>query len=228
MQPKSKLFVPRHYEPPDHDQDKNPYSQIASNKTPPPSPVISSLPTWDPSSQTPMVIPEPNMEPIQHLVTQRSNIQHPLLDPQFVGKKLRVVVHGGSFKGKEITVAVALLDGWLSIRHNNYKTSESISPEWVFPKHPNPMCDNGLLIVIHGEHFGKYVRLIYHQYENDKPKIILAMINKVEDAVNRLAGEQFELDPDRICVSFKTKEEKQQNDMLMTTLREEAQKTWAK
>jgi hypothetical protein len=54
------------------------------------------------------------------------------------------------------------------------------------------------------------------------------MINKVEDAANRLAGEQFELDPDRICVSFKTKEEKQQNDMLMTTLREEAQKTWAK
>jgi len=40
---------------------------------------------------------------------------------------------------------------------NKYKTSEFLSPECVCIKHPNPKRDNGLLVVIQGEHCGKHV-----------------------------------------------------------------------
>jgi len=69
-----------------------------------------------------------------------------------------VVANGGNFKQKEIMVSIALISGQLSIRHNKYKTSESLSPEWVSLKHPNPKHDNGLLVVIQGKHCGKHVR----------------------------------------------------------------------
>jgi len=68
-----------------------------------------------------------------------------------------VVANGRNFKKKEIVVSIALISGQLSIRHNKYKTSESLSPEWVSLKHPNPTHDNGLLVVIQGEHCGKHV-----------------------------------------------------------------------
>jgi hypothetical protein len=58
--------------------------------------------------------------------------------------------------------------------------------------------------------------------------MILAIVNRMEGTVNRLAGEQLELDPGQLCVSFETMDERKQNDMLMTALREEVRKTCAK
>ena len=128
-------------------------AQLFGSGTPMPNSPISSSPTWDLSSWTPMVTPELHIEPVLPSITQHSCIQHPLLDPQLVGKKLKVVATGGSFKEKDILVDVVLMGEQLSIQHTNYKTSEFLSPKWIFPKHSNPTHDNGLLIVIHGEHW---------------------------------------------------------------------------
>ena len=97
-----------------------------------------------------------------------------------------------------------------------------------FPQHPNPKRDNGLLVVIQGEHCGKHVRRIHHRYLDEQIKIIVAVVNRMEGAADRLTGEQLELDADQLCVSFETTDKKKQNDMLMTALREEARKTRAK
>ena len=132
--------------------------------TPLPTSVISSSPAWDPSSRTPIATPEldsrPSNELVHHSVTQHPCIQHPLLDPRLVGKKLTVVATGASFQGKEITVDIVLVGNQLSIRYTHYRTSQSLSPELVSAKHPNPLRDNGLLVVIQGAHCGKYVRRI--------------------------------------------------------------------
>jgi hypothetical protein len=201
--------------------------------TPLPDSVISLSPAWDPSSRTPVATPEldivgPNVELGQQPVTQRSRVVHPLLDPRLVGKQLRVVADGGDFKQKEIVVVIALVGGQLSIRHNKYKTSEALSPEWVSLKHPNPKRDNGLLVVIQGEHCGKHIRRIHHRLENKQIKMILAVVNRMEGTADRLAGEQLELDPGQLCVSLETTDERKQNDTLMTALREEARKIRAK
>jgi len=116
--------------------------------------------------------------------------------------------------------SLALVDGQLSLRHKAYNTSQFLSPDWVSPKHPNPTRDNGLLVVIKGEHCGKHVRRIHHQYENGDPIILLAVVKKNEDAANTLTGEQLQLDPGHLCIGAETKEEKRHNESLMTMFRE--------
>jgi hypothetical protein len=73
---------------------------------------------------------------------------------------------GGEHKDKEVAVTITQVSGQLSIRFSHYKTSGFLPPEQVTPKHPNPMCNNGLLVVIEGEHCGKNVCQIHHQYED--------------------------------------------------------------
>ena len=58
--------------------------------------------------------------------------------------------------------------------------------------------------------------------------MILAIVNRMEGTVDRLAGEQLKFDPGPPCVSFETTDKRKQNDMLMTTLHEEAHTTCVK
>ena len=75
---------------------------------------------------------------------------------------MKVLVTGGEHKGKEMAVAVAQVDGQLSVWLSHYKMSGSLPLEHISPKHPNPMCDNGPLVVIEGDHCGKHVHRIHH------------------------------------------------------------------
>ena len=73
---------------------------------------------------------------------------------------------GGQYKDKEMAITIAEVSGQLSIRFSHYKTSGFLPPEQVSPKHPNPTRDNGLLVVIEGEHCGKNIHQIHHQYKD--------------------------------------------------------------
>jgi hypothetical protein len=154
--------------------------------------------------------------------------QHPLLDSRLQNAPLRVVVTGGDYKQKELTASVRSVDGQLSIQRQIYKSSEALLPEWVTPKYPNPTRDNGLLIIIKGDHCGKYVRRIHHRYEGKEAIIILAIVNRVARHRDSLAEERLDLDTSYLCVCEESKEDKQLNSSLMTSLREEARKTRAK
>ena len=152
-----------------------------------------------------------------------------LLDDRLVGAQLKVVVNDGeNYKGREVFVSIARVEGVVSIRHFVYNTSKRLSPAWVSTKSPNPTCDNGLLVVVEGEHCGKYVRRIHHRYHEDNGNkqafIILAVVEKVDGAADMLTGEQFELGPDSLCLAFETNEEKKLNANLMTSLRGNARK----
>jgi hypothetical protein len=103
-----------------------------------------------------------------------------------------------------------------------------LPPGDLTPKRPNPTRDNGLLVVVEGDHLGQYVRRIHHRYENGQPIMILAVINRTEGGHETLSGDHLELSPDVLCIGHETKEEKAQNEGLMTALRKDAQKTRAK
>ena len=155
--------------------------------------------------------------------------QYHLLDERLVGAQLKVVVNDGeSYKNREVFVSIARVEGVVSIRHYVYKTSKGLAPTWVSTISPNPLRDNGLLVVVKGEHCGKYVRRIhhrYHEYNGSKQAfMILAVVQKVEGAADTLTGEQFELAPDSLCLAFETNEDKKLNAKLMTSLRENARK----
>jgi hypothetical protein len=100
----------------------------------------------------------------------------------------------------------------------------------VTPKHPNPTRDNSLLVVIKGDHRGKYVRRIHHRYERGEGSAIirLAVVNRVAGQVDTLTGEQLEMNASYLCVCEEAMEDKTRNSSLMVALREEARKIRAK
>jgi hypothetical protein len=190
-----------------------------------------STPAWDPSSCTPgtssdspTFLPGPS----RHSLSQCDEVRHPLLDSRLLGIKLSVLVNGGRHTQKELVANLTLVNGHLSIRHHFYNTSEALSPEWVSPKHPHLTRDNGLLVVIKGEHCGKYVRRIHHRYEGETTIIILAVVTRAEGFVDTLTGETLELEAEDLCVGSETKEEKQWNQLIMMALCEQARKKRAK
>jgi hypothetical protein len=190
---------------------------------------FSSTPAWDPSSRTPQ--PEPEPEPDHPSASCSSDLleqKHILLDSRLLNVQLRVVVTGAKYNQKELVVSVQCIDGRLCIRRPIYKSLETFSPEWVTPKHPNATRDNGLLVVVKGDHCGRYVRRIHHRYVDEVAVVILAAVNRAAGQPDTLTGERFELDVSFLCVCEESKEDKQKNVLLMNDLREEARKTRAK
>jgi hypothetical protein len=141
---------------------------------------------------------------------------------------LKVVVDGGGHKGKELCAFVKSTEGRLSFYRRKYNSLEYLSPEWVTPKYPNPKRENGLLVVIEGEHFGKFVRRIYHRFVGDEVIATLAVVNRVAGQADTLTNDQLEMDASRLCVCEESIEDRKGNDLLMQPLREKAREKRAK
>ena len=139
-----------------------------------------------------------------------------------------LVNDGETYKNREVAVSIAKIEGVVNIRHEVYNTSRGLFPGWVSPKRPNPTRDNGILMVVEGNHCGKYVRRIHHRHHEDNGNkqtlIILAVVNKVDGAADTLTGEQLELGPDSLCIAVETNEDKKLNANLMNSLQENARK----
>ena len=135
---------------------------------------------------------------------------------------------GGGHKGKELSAFVRSMEGRLSFCRQKYNSLEYLSLEWVTPKYPNPKRENGLLVVIEGEHFGKFVRQIYHRFVGDEVIAILAVVNRVVGEADTLTGDQLEMDASHLCVCEESIEDRKRNDLLMKPLREKAREKRAK
>src|SRR6266571_4891525 len=66
--------------------------------------------------------------------------------------------------------------------------------------------DNGLFIVIKGDHCGKYVLRIHHQYDGNVVIAILAVVHRVAGLVDNLTGDLLELDASHLCACEVSKE----------------------
>lgn len=151
-------------------------------------------------------------------------VTHPLLDERLIGAPLRVKVTGDIYKGSDVTVSIAEVEGCLAIQHALKNKSKTLPPAWVTPAQPNPRRDNGLLVVIKGEHCGKLVRRIHHRCDDGEDLIILAVVTKVDSTKETLTGEEFVLPVDFLCLGSETAEGKKQNGALMNSLRAKARK----
>jgi hypothetical protein len=188
----------------------------------------SLTPAWNSPADQPLAAESPATTS-QIASKQPDRSQYPLLDERLVGAQLKVVVNDGeTYKNREVTVSIAKVEGVVSIRHHTYNTSKGLFPTWVSTRSPNPTRDNGLLVVVEGEHCGKYVRRIHHRYceenGNKQALIMLVVVKKVDGAPDILTGERLELGPDSLCLAFERSEEKNLNANLMNSLRENARK----
>jgi hypothetical protein len=194
-----------------------------------------TTPAWNPSSRTPehdifggwTPIPSLSMSSVTlpPLFPVPSPLEHPLLDPRLVGKTVRAAIVGGEHHKKQAPVAIVHNSDKVALHQSWHQVSHFMEPKWVEVKPPNPTHDNGLLIVIKGEHCGKYIRCIHHRYENDdcqRPIMQLAVVDRGETGANVLMGEEIELMPEYLVQSFETDDEKQLNTNLMTAQRSQA------
>ena len=114
---------------------------------------MSLTPSWNPPEDQPLATNS------RIASNQPDRTQYPLLDERLVGAQLKVVVNDGEgYKNREVVASIAKVEGFVSIGHHVYNTSKGLAPAWVSSKSPNPTRDIGLLMVIKGEHCGKYVR----------------------------------------------------------------------
>jgi hypothetical protein len=91
-----------------------------------------------------------------------SPLEHLLLDLRLVGKTVRVAIVGGEHHKKQVPVAIVHNSNKVALHQSWHQVSCFVEPKWVEVKPPNPTHDNSLLIVIKGEHCGKYVCHIHH------------------------------------------------------------------
>jgi hypothetical protein len=143
--------------------------------------------------------------------------QHVFLNHALTDIKLKAIVDRGTFSKKEVIIAVSVVNGQLAILHTKHTTSQTLPPDWVTPKHPSASHDNGLLVVIKGEHVGKLVMRINNL--RNSSIMILAVIKK--DAGHPcITGEQFELHTDSLCCADEPKCDKDCAKLIMKPVRE--------
>ena len=145
--------------------------------------------------------------------------RHILLNPLLAGKKINAIVNGGMYQKKTLEVTISVLQEQVVLNHTKYHTSYPLQPSWVTPKYPSLTHDNGLLIVIKGDHCSKYVRRIHHRHSNAGSTIILAVTQKIEGSADTVTNERLELTPEYLCTVPETKAEKDLNKDLMKSLR---------
>jgi hypothetical protein len=127
-----------------------------------------------------------------------------------------------------MTVSIQSTNEKLVIRWKSYNSWIPLDPEWVTPKYPNAKHDNGLMIVISGDHCGKYVRRIYHRYEGENLTVILGVVKRVAGQADTLLEERLDLEVSSLCLCMESKEDKILNKSLMDAVRTEARKIRAK
>lgn len=186
--------------------------------TPMPTEVCLS-PAWNPvdieaSPSSSSTIPSP---PIGRPPPVRS---HVLLTPALAGAVVNVSIKNSQGEDKPGVVNIQYVNGAGSIRRTRYNTSERVPEESVTPKHPSATHDNGLVVVIKGEHCGKYGRRLHHRHQPGQDSImILGVVEINKNAKDTVTGESIEVETGSLCTAFETKEKKTMNQVVMKEAR---------
>ena len=160
---------------------------------------------------------------------QAAPIEHVLFDPRLLGIKLKVKFTGGAHKNKETDIASSIVGGQPVLPFMFYKTRINYPPKWVSIVPPNPTQDEGLLVIIKGEHCGKLVHRVHFRYGSDNiPIADLTVVHHSGGAKDSLTGEQLELMADDLGSVAKALSDKALNRDLMTALRTKHRKIHAK
>lgn len=149
--------------------------------------------------------------------------QHVLLHPKLAGATVKAFIAQEASKSKEASITIDDTNGYCYLRTKKYHVWEPISPEKATPKHPNPAYDNGLVIILQGEHVGKYGRRLDHVRRNGVVYMILGVVEVTEGQSDRLTGEVIEMNAKELCLVDESKEQKRHNTDLMKVPRQKYQ-----
>jgi hypothetical protein len=141
---------------------------------------------------------------------------HPFLSQNLSGVKLKALMDGNL-----ITV---FTDGGTLYQFHN-KRALCIDITKVHPKHPNPTRDNGLCVVMEGEHCGKFVRRLYFQKSGGENLMkVVVVLRKGAKEANEISSppEIYVFAPGILCMCDETGDERKGSDRLLQDLRKAA------
>ncbi len=219
-----------------HNSRSTPVSDFALST---PLPLVhSSTPAWNPSSATPAwnassnspaahqdilaALPSLTNQAVTPAVTASNDkTSHVFFKKSLCDVNLQAIVDGPQFKNKSMVVNVVYSESGPGIRYTKHGTSHMLQPEWVTPKFPNASHDHGLLVVIEGEHCGKYVHRIAHRQTDSVPIVTLVVvIRSADDGAFKLTDEILDLGTNCLCTVFECKADKDRNKNLVSALRD--------
>lgn len=112
-----------------------------------------------------------------------------------------------------------MIDGRLNLRNVVRGTSSFLQPEWIQPRHPSPTNYNGLVIVIEGEHHGKYLRQLFHDGYQASALMIGAVVERMDGRCDHITGEEIKISPNSLCGVHETQEEVKRMKKIMEEVR---------
>jgi hypothetical protein len=132
------------------------------------------------------------------------------------------VVTGGKYTKKKLVVHSMMVDRQLRILYRSYSTTTGLDPEWVSLAEVNVTRYEGLLVVIRGEHLGKFGRRIHYGQFGKEKRALVAFVNRVSGAQDTLTGEEQHLPAECLAIVHEEKAEKDKNDLVVESRRKGA------
>jgi hypothetical protein len=193
-------------------------------QTPMPTPSHHSIltPAWNPSSQTPGWEPRtPSPPPI---MAPAPLPQHILLDPRLPKVRIQAKVDAPNMTFAKAYVYSKDVRGCPTICYSAKKTETHLQPNWVTVIHPNVKLHRGLLLVLEGEHIGKFGLRICHNIRDGQAMALLAFINRMNGLPPTLTGEEARFFDYQLAIVEESKKESKWNADCIQPRRKEAQR----
>jgi hypothetical protein len=132
------------------------------------------------------------------------------------------IVTGGEYKNKKMVVYSSMVDGQQKILHRSYGTITILDSDWVALAPVNVTRYDGLLVVVKGEHLGKFGRRIHYGHFSEGKRALVAFVNRVSGVQDTLTGEEQHLPADCLAIVHEAKAERDNNGLVVEERRKAA------
>jgi hypothetical protein len=136
--------------------------------------------------------------------------------------RVEAVINGGQYNQKKAVVYASMVDGQPRIHHQNHGTVTILDPDWVSLPTVNVTRYDGLLVVIKGEHLGKFGRRIHFGHFGQEKRALVAFVNRVSGVQDTLTGEEQHLPGDVLAMVSEEKTDKDRNNVVVQARRKDA------
>jgi hypothetical protein len=176
----------------------------------------SSTPAWDPSSRTPEHHFREPTPPVLALP------DHPLLQSHLLDVKVQAKLSGGQHKVAKTFISGSMHEGRPKILYTTHKTTHVVDPNWVTIIHPNVKATDALLVVLEGEHAGRFALRICQTHRGSRTMALVAIIDRAAGMQPNQTGIEVAFPAEDLAIVQETKVEKEWHTECMKARRQQA------
>jgi len=134
---------------------------------------------------------------------------HPLLQSHLLDIKVQAKLSGGQHKVAKIFISGSMYEGRLRILYTTHKTTYVMDPNWITILHPNVKVTDALLVVLEGEHTGRFALRICQTHCGSKTMALVVIIDHATGMQSNQTGIEVALPAEDLAIVQETKVEKE-------------------